>query len=255
MGKIKVLVVEDELIIADNICDILEDLGYEVLEPAISYTEALEILEREKPDLALLDIQLAGRRDGIDLAWKIRDDYNIPFIFLTSNADPATVERAKKVRPPAYLLKPFDKNDLFTSIEIALYNYSQNNLGKPEEKIAESELGTDQRENIILNNALFVKHKQLFQKVKFEEILFLKSEHVYVNLITKNQAFLVRGSLSKLIERLPNYFFKLHRSYVVNLNEIESIGYSNLKIGKHELPFGKGYRAALLNKIDILNNS
>jgi len=250
MGKVKILVVEDELIIADNICDILEELGYEVLEPVVSYTEALEILETEQPDLALLDIQLAGRRDGIDLAWKIRDNYNIPFIFLTSNADSRTIERAKKVSPPAYLLKPFNKNDLYTSIEIALYNYSQNKKGTVNEKQETKEM-----DDIVLKDALFVKHKQVFQKVKFEKILFLKSEHVYVNLITADKEYLVRGSLSKLIERLPNYFFKLHRSYIVNLNAIDSIGFINLKIGKHELPFGKGYRAELLSKIDILNNS
>lgn len=250
MGKIKILVVEDELIIADNICEILEELGYEVLEPAVSYTEALEILAEEKPDLALLDIQLAGRRDGIDLAWKIRDNYDIPFIFLTSNADAATVERAKKVSPPAYLLKPFNKNDLYTSIEIALYNYSENKEGRVTEKEE-----TKAVEDIVLKDALFIKHKQSFEKVKFEDILFLKSEHVYVNVVTVHQQYLIRGSLSKLIKRVPNYFFKIHRSYIVNLNAIDSISFINLKIGKHELPFGKGYRAELLNKIDILNNS
>ncbi|BDS15281.1 response regulator [Aureispira anguillae] len=246
MGKIKILVVEDEIIIADNICDILEELGYEVLEPAVSYTEALEILQVEQPDLALLDIQLAGRRDGIDLAWKIKEDYDIPFIFLTSNADPVTVDRAKKVSPPAYLLKPFDRNDLFTSIEIALYNYSKNNTAE----IAAEEAG-QKEEEIILKDALFIKHKQSFQKIVFEDILFLKSEHVYVRIVLKNnKEYLIRSSLAKFIMRLPKYFFKIHRSYAVNLNQLESIGLINLKMGKHELPFGKGYRAELLKKVN-----
>ncbi len=245
MGKIKILVVEDEIIIADSICDQLEALGYEVLEPAISYTEALETLEREKPDLAILDIQLAGKRDGIDLAWKIKDHFAIPFIFLTSNAAPATVERAKKVNPPAYLLKPFGKNDLFTSIEIALFNFSQNhsgNLGKT----------APNDNNIVLKDALFVKYKQTFQKVKFADILFLKSEHVYVRLVLSNQKeYLIRNSLAKFTTQLPAYFFKIHRSYVVNLNQLETIGNVNLKMGTHDLPFGKGYRAALLKKMAI----
>lgn len=253
MGKIKVLVVEDEMIIADNICAILEELGYEVLEPVISYTEALEVLEVEKPDFALLDIQLAGRRDGIDLAWKIKDEYPIPFIFLTSNADPATVERAKKVGPPAYLLKPFDKNDLFTSIEIALYNYSQNQVGKPGEESPAQQLETEEEEeNIILNDALFIKHKQHFQKVKFEDILFLKSEHVYIRIVLNNKKeYLIRNSMAKFMERLPNCFFKIHRSYVINLHQLETIGTINLKMGAHELPFGKGYRAELLKKVNL----
>lgn len=249
MSKVKILIVEDEIIIADNLCDILEDLGYEVLEPAISYTEALERLEEEQPDLALLDIQLAGNRDGIDLAWKIRDDYNIPFIFLTSNADPATVNRAKKVNPPAYLLKPFNKNDLYTSIEIALFNYSKSTTAQPNEMLSEEAANED----IILKDALFVKHKQLFQKVKFSDILFIQSEHVYVKIISANQQeYLIRSSLSNLEERLPKYFLKVQRSYIVNLHSIDAVGHLNLKIGQHEIPFGKGYRAELLNKIDIL---
>ena len=70
MNKLKILVVEDEMIIADNICDALDDLGYESLEPAISYTEAIIRIEEEKPDFAILDIQLSGRKTGIDIAKK-----------------------------------------------------------------------------------------------------------------------------------------------------------------------------------------
>lgn len=246
MEKVKILVVEDEIIIADSICAILEGLGYEVLEPAISYTEALEVLEEEKPDLALLDIQLAGRRDGIDLAWKIRDDYDIPFIFLTSNADSLTVERAKKVNPPAYLLKPFHKNDLYTSIEIALYNHSQKQTTSIEPEKNEIE------EDIILKDALFIKHKQVFQKVKFKDILFLKSDHVYVKMVAEgDKEYLIRGSISKFLERLPSYFFKVHRSYVINLNKLDSIGLIKLNVGKHEIPIGKSYKAALMKKVQL----
>lgn len=85
---------EDEVVIADNICMILEDLGYELLEPAINYDEALETIQNNQPDIAILDIQLGGRKDGINLAWKIKEDYDFPFIFLTSNSDTATLERA-----------------------------------------------------------------------------------------------------------------------------------------------------------------
>jgi len=252
MDKVKILVVEDEIIIADNICDILEDLGYEVLEPAISYTEAVERLKEEQPDLVLLDIQLAGRRDGIDLAWKIKDDYSIPFIFLTSNADSATVERAKKLSPPAYLLKPFDKNDLYTSIEIALYNYSQNRIAQVDNsnKVVDAE----QEEEIVFQDTLFVKHKQVFQKVNLADILYLKSEHVYVKIkVSSNKEYLVRASLSKFLEKLPTYFFKIHRSYIINLKFVDSVGFTNLIVAGTELPFGKGYRAELLKKLDILN--
>ena len=84
MEKKKVLVVEDEIIIADNICDSLIDLGYEVTEPAINYTEAILIIEKEKPDIAILDIHLSGKKTGIDIAKKINENYNFPFIFLTS---------------------------------------------------------------------------------------------------------------------------------------------------------------------------
>ncbi len=101
MTKIKILVVEDEIIIADNICNTIEKLGYQALEPAINYSEALELIETQKPDLAILDIHLSGSKTGIDLAKKIKETYSFPYIFLTSNADKITINEAKKLAPPA----------------------------------------------------------------------------------------------------------------------------------------------------------
>ena len=187
MSKVKILVVEDEIVIADNICDTLDELGYQVFEPAINYTEALELLENESPDIAMLDIQLAGAKDGIDLAWKIKEDYDIPFIFLTSNADPRTVERAKKLMPAAYLMKPFSKDDLYTSIELALYNHYGNSFEKQEQEPPQ----------VIVNDAIFVKSKNLFQKVKLAEIQYLKAEHVYVELhVEGGKKHLIRNSMN-----------------------------------------------------------
>jgi DNA-binding NarL/FixJ family response regulator len=94
MSKIKILVIEDEIIIADHLCDILNELGYECFEPAINYTEAIDSLKTNQPDVAIIDIQLGGKKTGIDLAEYINENYNFPFIFLTSNSDPLTIEKA-----------------------------------------------------------------------------------------------------------------------------------------------------------------
>ena len=99
-NKITIGIVEDEMVIARTIEHTLDELGYAHCGPACTYGEAMELLEEEKPDLLLLDINLAGKKDGIDVAEKIRQLYQMPFIFLTANSDMATIERAKKVRPP-----------------------------------------------------------------------------------------------------------------------------------------------------------
>ncbi|MGB0806868.1 MAG: response regulator, partial [Salibacteraceae bacterium] len=93
--KMKILVVEDEMVIAMNLTLILENLGYEVVGPASNFEEAIEELEVEVPDLAILDVNLEGVKSGIDVANHINDHYSIPFIYLTSNSDSVTVNSAK----------------------------------------------------------------------------------------------------------------------------------------------------------------
>ncbi len=238
MSKIKIVVVEDEVIIADNICNTLVDLGYDVSEPAISYSEAISTIDAYRPDLIILDIQLSGNKDGIDLAWKIREDYDIPFIFLTSNADKLTVDRAKKVDPPAYLVKPFDKDDLYTSIEIALFNFQKKNVVKSE--------------SVTIKDALFVKQKKMLVKLKFDDILFIRSDHIYIEIMTIDKKIvLVRDSLNEYINKLNQSFLRVHRSYIINLTHLQAINHNLILINDHEIPIGKNYRDELLHKIKL----
>ncbi|HEY8690423.1 MAG TPA: response regulator [Chitinophagaceae bacterium] len=242
MSTLKIGIVEDEIIIADHIAEILVKLGYEVIEPVDSYAEAIQMIEEEMPDLLLLDIQLKGKRDGIDLAAKIKDDYHIPFIFLTANADAATVERAKNVNPSSYLIKPFTKDDLYTAIEICMHNFSATTPAKV----------SNAPNNFIVNNSLFIKEGQHFNKVKFSDILYLESEHVYVKVHTADKTFLVRNSLQKYLENFNDRnFFRIHRSYAINLEHIQSVNSEYVIINGVTLPVGKSYKDLLLDRLNL----
>lgn len=123
MGKVKILVVEDEPLVASDISNQLQDVGFDVVGIAGNGQMALEMLSANLPDAALLDISLGGSPDGVEVAHEINKLYGIPFVFLTSHADRGTIERVKETRPAGYLLKPFDENDLLTSLEIAVFNH------------------------------------------------------------------------------------------------------------------------------------
>ena len=118
--QIKVLIVEDEKIVALDTKDMLESLGYSVTAIASFKEEALKKLEETKPDLALLDIRLYGSIAGVEIAEYIRIHHKIPFIYVTAYADENTLERAKTTAPYGYILKPFEEKELHTTIQIAL---------------------------------------------------------------------------------------------------------------------------------------
>lgn len=240
MDKVKVLIVEDELIIAEDICDTLKDFGYETLEPAINYTEAIYQIEKNKPDIAILDIYLSGKKTGIDIAKKIRENYNLPFIFLTSNSDPLTIEKSKEVLPSAYLIKPFSKNELYASIEIALHNFSK-------------KIGTINSENLVIKNSLFVKEKGSYSKVNFKDILYLKSCHVYVEIFLRNEKkMLIRSSLNDILENLDSRFIRVHRSYILNSEYLSKISQTSINLLDYKIPIGRKYKEDIIRKINIV---
>lgn len=134
MPKVKILVVEDERIVAKDIQSTLKILGYEVPAICSSVQDALAKIKEIHPDLLLVDIVLKGNHDGIELAQKARTEYKIPTIYLTAYEDEETLNRAKLTEPLGYILKPFDERDLRTTLEMALYRHNM------ESKLLESEL-------------------------------------------------------------------------------------------------------------------
>ena len=117
----RILVIEDEAIVAADIQDRLETLGYEVAGWGTTGAEALELARTSKPDLVLMDIMLKGPMNGIQAAHLVRVELSLPVIFLTANSDEAVLEQAKISEPFAYLFKPFEERQLRTNIEMALY--------------------------------------------------------------------------------------------------------------------------------------
>jgi CheY-like chemotaxis protein len=123
MTEAKILVVEDENIVALEIKKRLQKLGYIVPSVASTGEDAISKVEGILPDLVLMDIMLKGEIDGIDAAGEIRKRFNIPVVYLTAYSDEETLQRAKLTEPYGYILKPFEENDLRTTIEIALYKH------------------------------------------------------------------------------------------------------------------------------------
>ncbi len=123
MQKIKVLIVEDEPLIAEDIKEILLQVNYDVVGNAFNKEQAFEILKNTTPDIAILDINLGNNTDGILIAEHINQHYQIPFLFLTSYSSKLILDKVKHTYPMGYIVKPFDEADLFTGIEIALSNF------------------------------------------------------------------------------------------------------------------------------------
>lgn len=235
MNKVKIGVVENEMVIADTICLILRKLGYEVLTPAPSYNKALQMIEQGKPDLVLLDINLGGPKDGIDVAQYVRENYTMPVIFLTANSDMATVQRAKQVKPNAYLVKPFTKEDLYSAIEIAIANFSD------AEKDAKREF-------------ILVKDGYDFIKVNIKDILYLNSDHNYVTFHLQNgKKLMMRSTMQEMVDRLPqNSFVRLNRSFIINASFVTKVESEKAFIDDLEFPITKAAHDILITLLQRL---
>lgn len=244
MSVLKIGIIEDELIIARTIINTLDELGYNHCGPAISYTEALELLEKEKPDFLLLDINLSGKKDGIDVAEKVNELYKIPFIFLTANSDIITIDRAKRVKPHAYIVKPFTKEELFAAIEIAFSNFTGNKVNHSTESVTSYKN----------KETMFVKDGYHFHKIIFKDILYLESDHNYVTIfLTDDRKHIIRNPFNEFLETLPpELFMRVHRRYAINLEKVDRVDISEVKIKGNSIPVSKDLKDELMKRLGIL---
>lgn len=237
MEKIKVLIVEDKLLIAEDIAQRLEKHSLEVVDICSGGEEAIEKAKSKNPDLILMDIELSGAMDGISAAQIISQQQSVPIIYLSDYTDHKTLDRAKKTQPANYLTKPFNEADLIRAIDFAFSNArpipaTGNQFSKP----------------------VFVRtESQVYIKLDLQEILYLEADRSYCRVITTTRSFTLSTSMNNVYEQLNHDdFVKVHRSHIVNVNRITSLNGNSIKIGDIEIQMSKEYRDSLMRLLKII---
>ncbi|QMU27140.1 response regulator [Adhaeribacter radiodurans] len=257
-GEVRILIVEDEGILALGLEDTLTTDGYEVVGIADNGPEAISLIKENPVDLILLDIHIKGDWDGIETARHIRALKDIPFIYLTAFADEGTVNRAKDTFPAAYLTKPYQQTNLRIAIEMALHQfaYRKQNEAKviPLNKTVEKDKNNLSGETILaINDAIFLKQNYRFLKIILTDILLLEADSNFTYIYTRDNKFVLRHGLQHVIEKinLPQ-LVRVHRSFAVNMQHLETFNDSFVVIGKHEVPLGRNYKEEFFKNFNFL---
>lgn len=237
MENISVLIVEDKLLIAEGISVILEKHGLTVMGIHTTGEAALEAIREKRPDLILMDIELAGKLDGISTMEAVHKLMPVPVIYLSDYVDAQTVERAKKTLPANYLSKPFNELELIRAIDIAFTN-AHATLSAP----------------VIADRHILIRtDTQRYVKVAREDIVYLEAARAYCKLVTTTGSYTVSTSMNHVLEQLQSAdFIRVHRKYTINTNRITEVNGNVIKMGKHEVQVSREYRELLMSRLNII---
>ncbi|NQZ75188.1 MAG: DNA-binding response regulator [Ekhidna sp.] len=220
----KILIVDDEVLIAEMCQDMLTDLGYNVIGIAGTFKEAVNRIDSEKPDLVILDINLQEEKNGTHLGSYIDTKPSMEHLYLTSHKDTATIQKAAATSPAAYLIKPFDQVDLHATVEV-IKNRKSNN------------------EVLQLNTG----HNTL--NVKADEVIYVKSDNNYIEVYVNDHKHIVRSSLDNfLTEAGYDNFIRIHRSYAINMLKVDSFSGQHVMLGEIKCPIARSYKKELLQR-------
>lgn len=239
---LKILIVEDELIIGAHISTVLQEHGYETLDVVSRGEEVPGIIATEQPHIIIMDIQLAGQLNGIETAKIVAQTSRIPVIFLTSNSDPATFNKSKEAYPYAFLSKPFKEDDLIRTIELI-----NNRLHYTEGKVNKEDVALE------LLDRIFVKDKDKMVRINVADILYVTADRNYCNVITAQKKYILSISLKSFETKASSSsFVRIHRSYLVNLYKIDQLDDHYVFINNESLPISKSYKKDLVGKLKLI---
>lgn len=245
-NRVKILVVEDEMIIGAKISMQLTGLGYEVTGVLPRGEEVISHIGGEKPDIVILDIQLKGKLDGIETAALIEAGFQIPVIYLTANADDATFGRAKHTKPAAFISKPYKQIDLQRAIELTI-----SRMGKDAAELPSDDENKEQ--SFFLSDRIFVRLKEKMVKLMLAEILYIEAERNYSRIVMPDKEYLLSLTLKSIEEKLPaQLFMRIHRSWLVNLAQVEAVGEDYVMIANREIPVSENLKSDLLRHLQKL---
>ena len=238
-SQVKILIVEDELIIAHGIKKALVANGYQVEGMMETSDETINFLEQSSVDLVLMDIHIKGNHDGINTAIIVQEKFFTPVIFLTALSDSQTLNRAKKAAPYGYIVKPFKEADLKSNIEIALYKFQSEieHRNEPEKEI---------------HTSFFAKKGKGYVKVNFTDVLWIEAMENYVMINTSSEKLIIYSTFKNVEQKLPaNDFVRVHRSYIVRMDKIEAIEEGTVLLSGKSIPVGKSYRENFEKRINF----
>lgn len=228
MSRTRIFILEDEPIIREDIILTLGDAGYQVCGQSSQVDQAWEMINAEQPELVILDINVEGKQDGVDLGTRLNQELKVPFIYLTSYYDSATVNRAKQTYPAAYIIKPFEEHDLLLNVELALFKKKNAPVDKP------------------ATSKIFVKKQNELVALHPDEIVYVEAEDNYANVYTTGEKYVLSHTLKKVEAKLSTFgFVRIHKSYLVNFDKINMISEGFLFLGDYQLPIGKSFRGRL----------
>jgi len=209
-NQVKVLIFEDREEDTFVLKETLLAQNMEVVGVASNIDEGLKLLHSTDFDIALLDIFIEGKPEGIDFANEIGD--NKPFIFITSSIESDVFKKAKNTNPHTYLIKPFNPLELLFAIELAI------------EKTVAKEGAFSQKRPIYHNDSIFIKKNKALIKIKLNDIFSISVEGQYCNVNTAKDKFLLHISLTQIIKEFPQIqFARVHRNLIVNTDKIEVV--------------------------------
>lgn len=226
----KVLIVEDEVLVAEDLAADLKDMGFDVIDIAISGEECFASFEKNQPDVILMDIRIKGELSGIEVAKKLKEKASTPIIYLTSNTDSVTMTAAIESHPQSFISKPYNRKDLKAAIEIAIINHNEKEL-------------ENSTKDQPLQATVFVKNGEYYQRVELNEILYIEASGSYSTVFTEKKQYILSTNLHSFENKIENpNFIRIHRSYIVNINNIEGIGLNSVIINNKELPISAPHR-------------
>lgn len=228
-SDIRVYIVEDkafELLALENI---LARNHFIIAGSESDANKAWKEIQLLDLDIILLDINLAGDKNGIWLAQKIRTTKQVPIVYLTAFGDLATRLEVLSTKPNGYLSKPYDEPTLLTTIQIAISNYQDDtrNETKQEDKY------------------IFIKHEHSIIHINVDEILFIKSDGNYLHIFTTNRKYTTRSKMDEFLDKLyrKEVFLKVHLRYVVSIAFVKEMKDNKIFINQHTIPVSRPYRS------------
>ena len=241
MNKIKVLIVEDEVLIANDLRMTLEDHNFSVINVVRSGEDAIISATTTHPDLILMDIRLSGDIDGITATERIREQSEVPVIYLSDHVDEQTVGRAKHTYPANYLSKPFNENDLLRALEIAFFNTSKrsNNISS---------------KNCMKDRIFIRTQNQTSEMIFYSDILYLKAGGSYSTIVTTTKEYILSSNLKQVIEQFDHPdFIRVHRGYSANISHIKSIEGNIIMLeGGHRIQMSNKFKEAVLKNFKLI---